>query len=167
MRWDEAGWCSVSVPFGFLSCLRYDLEAKSVLRVGIAVIRCILLSANLKTSLLIFSFISTVSPYSGICNLTKEEREYMNSGKGHQEHIKWIESKCYINEISKIWDQQNLRFCPKWGTGGRKDDQWTHITWSKCNIMFCYVWWALINKNNKFAHNDIDKKLVIHKRNCN
>ena len=91
-----------------------------------------------------------------ICNLTKKESRYINSGKGHQEHIKWIESKNYIEEISKIWDQQNMRFCPNWGTGGRKDDKWTHIIWSNWKSMFCYVWEALINKDKKFEHNSID-----------
>ena len=70
----------------------------------------------------------------------------MNSGKGHQDHIKWIESKSYIEEITKIWEKQNKRFCPNCGYGGRKNASWTHITWEKCNIIFCYYWEASINK---------------------
>ena len=97
---------------------------------------------------------------SDMDKLMNEEREYIYSGVGHQEHFKWIKYKSYVEEISKIWERQNKRYCPNWGKGGRKDYKWTHITWKKCDSMFCYVWEALINKDNKFEHNDIDLYII-------
>ena len=100
-----------------------------------------------------------------ICNLTEEEREYINSGNGLQKHIKWIESMSSVEEITKIWEQQSMRYCPKWGTGGRKDEKWTHIACKKCKNMFCYFWGLSSDQADKsnsngdiFKHNDTSLK---------
>ena len=94
-----------------------------------------------------------------ISNMTREEQRDFYRGKGHQEHTKWIESKCYIEEISKIWEQQSMRFCPKWGFGGRKDEKWTRITWEKWKNLFCYFWNDLIDKERKIEHNYIKTRI--------
>ena len=97
--------------------------------------------------------------------------KYIESGKEYQEHIIWIKSKSYIKEITNIWEQQRMRYCPNWGNGGRKDEKWTHITCNKCKHMFCYFWGLSLDiadnsdpDGSIFGHNDryilIDQKLL-------
>ena len=86
-------------------------------------------------------------------NLTEQEQEELDRGEGQQAHTIWVEYKPYLDEIKSIWENQNLRICPEWGVGGRKDGRWTHVECTRGHS-FCYFWGVSFNSVKKSTHND-------------
>ena len=83
--------------------------------------------------------------------LTKKEKQE-KKGEGPSAHFKWEKYKEYVDTIIDIWVKQSQRLCPNWGYGGRKDDNWNHITCKKCGWDFWYVWGIFLDKNSKSNH---------------
>jgi hypothetical protein len=58
------------------------------------------------------------------------------------------------SKIEKAIEDGSKVNCPKCGTGGRKDDNCTHMTCVKCNNLFCYFCGLSVDDCDKDSEND-------------
>ena len=109
---------------------------------------------GIKTVVLTISSALTLNANKGTCTVCKEwfhipksdttltGEDYKYTGGihwllYHLDCFKFAEPLQKLNEALANGDQ---RFCPKWGKGGRKDLECTHMAWTECKTEYCYVW---------------------------
>ena len=64
----------------------------------------------------------------------------MGGGHGQLFHLEWFEFKELRQELEDAITNGCQRQCPGCDVKGIIDSECTHMTWPKCETVYCYVW---------------------------